>query len=147
MADILHRIGVNNLSPEDVYEAITTLGGLSKWWASDTTGSVAIGGVIQFRFANGGIDVDVTELDQDRRVRWTVVDGPEEWIGTVINWDLTQADDYTIVLFSHTGWREPVEFMYHCSTKWAIFLMSLKSLLETGVGNPDPHDIPISDWH
>ena len=38
------------------------------------------------------------------------------------------------LLFKHEGWREPVEFMHHCSTKWAIFLMSLKSLVETGKG-------------
>ena len=53
----------------------------------------------------------------------------------------------TIVLFSHVGWKEPVEFMHHCSTKWATFLMSLKKLLETGKGEPAPHDVKISNWH
>ena len=52
--------------------------------------------------------------------------------------------EWTIVLFAHAGWREPVEFMNHCSTKWAIFLMSLKSLLETEKGTPNPHDPNIS---
>ena len=28
--------------------------------------------------------------------------------------------------------------MHHCSTKWAIYLMSLKSLVETGNGPPTP---------
>ena len=32
----------------------------------------------------------------------------------------SQDGDYTIVLFKHEGWQEPVEFMHHCSTKWAI---------------------------
>ena len=64
-----------------------------------------------------------------------------------MNWDLKQEDDYTIVLFRHEGWKEPVEFMHHCSTKWAVFLMSLKSLLETGTGAPEPHDVQISNWH
>ena len=45
------------------------------------------------------------------------------------------------------GWREPVEFMHHCSTKWGSFLMSLKSLVETGEGAPAPRDVPVSDWH
>ncbi|MBJ7451719.1 MAG: hypothetical protein JHC71_06490, partial [Blastococcus sp.] len=52
-----------------------------------------------------------------------------------------------IVLFRHEGWREPVEFMSHCSTKWATYLVSLKQLLETGTGAPDPRDLLISDWH
>ena len=66
---------------------------------------------------------------------------------TTIHWELEQRGDYTIVLFKHEGWREPGEFMHHCSTKWAIYLMSLKQLVETGEGAPSPRDVPISDWH
>ena len=74
----------------------------------------------------------------NERVRWEVTDGPEEWIGTHVDFDLTREDDYTILLFKHEGWREPVEFMSHCSTKWATFLMSLKQLVETGERRPAP---------
>ena len=45
------------------------------------------------------------------------------------------------------GWAEPVEFLSHCSTKWAVFLLSLKALIETGTGSPSPDDVAISDWH
>ena len=69
---------------------------------------------------------------------WQVVDGPEEWIGTTIDWDLRQDGDYTIVLFKHEGWREPVEFMHHCSTKWATFLMSLKRSSRPARAHPPP---------
>lgn len=147
MADILHRIGVERSSPEQVYGALTTVDGLSGWWTEKTSGETGLGGVIEFRFGPGGFDMKVTELDPGRLVRWDVVDGPQEWIGTSVQWDLRQDGDYTIVLFKHEGWREPVEFMHHCSTKWATFLMSLKQLLETGKGAPDPHDVRIGDWH
>jgi len=63
-----------------------------------------------------------------------------------VTWDLREEDDYTIVLFAHEGWREPVEFMYHCSTKWAVYLLSLKSLLETGAGAPHPRDVRVDSW-
>ena len=77
-----------------------------------------------------------------------VVDGPEEWIGTDDRASsCAQDDEYTIVLFRHEGWREPVEFMHHCSTKWATFLMSLKKHVETGQGEPAPRDVQISNWH
>jgi hypothetical protein len=79
-------------------------------------------------------------------VLWEVVDGPEEWVGTQVRFELKQEDGFTIVLFSHVGWREPVEFMHHCSTKWATYLMSLKQLLETGQGDPSPRDVAISNW-
>ena len=78
--------------------------------------------------------MEVLELRPSERVAWRVVGGPEEWIGTTVEWDLRQDGDYTIVLFKHQGWKEPVEFMNHCSTKWGSYLMGLKSLVETGEG-------------
>ncbi|MBY8870582.1 SRPBCC domain-containing protein [Micromonospora sp. PLK6-60] len=147
MADILHRIGVERSSPEQVYEALTTLDGLSGWWTEKTAGETDLDGVIEFRFGPGGFDMKVIALDPGRHVRWEVVDGPPEWIGTTVRWDLRRDGDWTIVLFAHEGWREPVEFMHHCSTKWAVYLLSLKQLLETGQGAPDPRDVRVSDWH
>ncbi|GAB3653609.1 SRPBCC domain-containing protein [Actinocorallia lasiicapitis] len=147
MVDILHRIGVKDSTPEQVYDAIATLDGLSGWWAEKTSGLAEVGGVIEFRFGPGGIDMKVLELVPGRLVRWEVVDGPPEWIGTTVRWELRQDGDYTIVLFTHEGWNEPGEFLRHCSTKWASFLLSLKQLVETGRGAPDPRDVPISDWH
>ena len=145
--DILHRVGIEGSTPDQVYRALTTLDGLSGWWAENTSGETGVGDVIAFRFVPGGFDMKVTELDADRSVRWEVVDGPDEWVGTTVRWDLRQEGDYTVILFKHEGWRESVEFMYHCSTKWATYLMSLKQLLETGTGAPDPRDVPISDGH
>jgi uncharacterized protein YndB with AHSA1/START domain len=146
MVDILHRIGAT-ASPEDVYAALTTIDGLRSWWTEDTQGDSSPGGVIQFRFAEGGFDMKVVDAQPAGLVLWEVIDGPEEWIGTRIRFELKQEDGFTIVLFRHEGWREPVEFMYHCSTKWAIFLMSLKRLVEGGQGEPAPHDVKISNWH
>jgi uncharacterized protein YndB with AHSA1/START domain len=146
MVDILHRVGIES-SADDVYEALTTVDGLAGWWTKDTQGDSAVGGVLRFRFDVGGFDMKVLELQPSQRVLWEVVDGPEEWIGTTVSWDLTQEGEYAVVLFAHQGWKEPVEFMYHCSTKWATFLMSLKQLVETGKGEPAPNDVRISNWH
>jgi hypothetical protein len=146
MADILHKVGIKSSSPDDVYGALATVEGLCGWWTSDTQGQSKTGGVIQFRFGAGGFDTKVLELDPARRVLWQVIDGPEEWVGTKISFDLKQNDDWTIVLFKHQGWKEPVEFMHHCSTKWGVFLLSLKSLLETGKGAPWPNEIKLDSW-
>jgi hypothetical protein len=51
------------------------------------------------------------------------------------------------VLFGHRNWREPVEFMAHCSMKWAIFMLSLREFVETGRGSPAPNDIKIDNWN
>ena len=149
MVDILHRVGVEDATPEAVYAALTTVEGLAGWWTEDTKGTGdRVGGVLAFRFPPvGGFDMEVTELRPSERVGWRVVDGPEEWIGTTVEWDLRRSGDHTIVLFAHRGWAEPVEFMYHCSTKWASYLLSLTALVGTGQGAPAPHDVRISDWH
>jgi len=148
MADILHRIGIEHATPGKVYDALTTVDGLAGWWTDDTAGSPEVGGVLEFRFPPvGGFDMEVVESRPGERVLWRVVDGPQEWVGTTVEWSLRQDGDYTIVLFRHLGWQEPVEFMHHCSTKWGSYLMSLKSLVETGQGAPAPRDVQISDWH
>jgi uncharacterized protein YndB with AHSA1/START domain len=149
--DILHRVGIKASSPQ-VYKALSTNEGLGGWFTK-TEGENKVGGVIKLRFNHtdgrevGGFDIKVLELRPDERVLWQTVEGPPEWIGTQVSLDLKQEGEYCIVLFKHVGWREPVEFMHHCSTKWATFLMSLKELVETGKGAPSPNDVQISDWH
>ncbi len=144
MVDILHRVGVKSDSPENVYEALTTVEGLTGWWTDDTKGRAEVGGELEFRFPPGSFDMEVVEQQPSERVAWKVIEGSEEWVGTTIDWQLRQDGDHTMVLFKHQGWREPVEFMHHCSTKWATFLMSLKSLVETGEGAPSPRDVHIA---
>lgn len=147
MADILHRVGIRS-SRDAAYRALATRDGLAAWWTNDTRGESEVDGVLEFRFApHGGFDMKVLELTPGKHVLWRVVDGPKEWIGTKIRWDLREDGDYTIVMFKHEGWKEPVEFMHHCSTKWALFLMSLKALVEDGKGAPHPHDVKIDNWN
>lgn len=151
MFDILHRVGIK-ASIGEVYKALATPEGGAKWWTEETTGDSHAGGTIAFRFTDNGRELGVfrmkiLELQPDRRVVWEVIEGPAEWLGTKVRFDLRREGDFTIVLFKHEGWKEPVEFMYHCSTKWATFLMSLKALGETGKGRPSPHDVKVGDWH
>jgi hypothetical protein len=80
-------------------------------------------------------------------VQWRIKSGPPEWIGTDITFDLKQEGDTTIVLFGHKNWRDPAEFMAHCSMKWATFLLSLRELVETGRGKPAPDDLKIDNWN
>jgi uncharacterized protein YndB with AHSA1/START domain len=144
---IRHRIRVRSSTTADVDAALTTIDGLRGWWTTDTTGDAGVGGTIAFRFLAGGFDMEVVELVPGERVVWRVVDGPPEWIGTTIRWELSQVDDFAIVMFTHEGWTDVGAFMHHCSTKWASYLLSLKALVETGAGAPAPDDVLISDWH
>ena len=145
MPDILHRIAVKS-SPSEAHRALGTREGLASWWTRETRGESRVGGTLQFRFGErGGFDMKVLENEPAKRVLWQVVDGPAEWLGTKVSFELRREQDYTVVLFEHQGWREPSEFMHHCSTKWATFLISCKQLLEQGKGAPYPADVHISE--
>jgi hypothetical protein len=147
MPDILHRVAIK-APANDVYKALSTRDGLAGWWTRDTRGDGKVGGVIRFRFEpRAFFGMKVLDAQPDKRLLWEVVDGPAEWIGTRIGFDLAAEADWTVVLFGHRGWKEPIEFMHHCATKWAVFLMSLKSLAETGTGRPYPDDVKIDNWN
>ncbi|MGN8069316.1 SRPBCC family protein [Mucilaginibacter sp. 22184] len=148
MADILHRIGIKSSSIDEVYNALTSRNGLAGWWTTNTQGDgKQVGNILEFRFGDGGFDMKVIDIIAPTNVLWEVISGHEEWVGTTISFELKHDNDYVIVLFKHQNWKKPVEFMHHCSTKWAIFLMSLKSLVETGKGAPAPIDVKIDNWN
>jgi uncharacterized protein YndB with AHSA1/START domain len=143
MAEIHHRVGIK-VSAEKIYQALTTNEGLASWWTNDVTGAGKEGSVIEFRFNGGGPDFEVTKLVENETVQWKHSSSiPEEWMGSEILFQLQVKDDQTIVRFSHYNWKEATDFMAHCSTKWAVFLLSLKEALETGKGKPFPNDIGI----
>lgn len=152
MADIIHRIGIKAPAAK-VYEAVASAEGVAGWWTKDTTGTSQVGGALTFRFTNpegkviGEMTAEVKKLDPKKRVQWRITAGPPEWIGTDITFDLTEEDGMTILIFGHRNWKEPKDFMAHCSMKWATFLLSLRELAETGKGRPAPKDLKIDNWN
>ena len=93
------------------------------------------------------MEMEFLKLDPNKAVHWRVKSGPAEWVGTDVTFELKQEGDYTIVLFGHRNWREAVEFMAHCSMKWAVFMLSARDLVETGTGKPGPVDLKIDNWN
>jgi hypothetical protein len=56
------------------------------------------------------------------------VDGPGEWIDTLITFALrAEGNGETTLLFSHSGWRAASEFMGGCTTNWGAYLTGLKT--------------------
>ena len=81
------------------------------------SGDPTPGGTIEFSF--GGPDrtvaVEVSSAVPDEQVIWRCVHGPDEWIDTTLEFELEATPGETVVRFAHAGWREPVEFMGHCT--------------------------------
>ena len=84
------------------------------------------------------------ELQVDSLVRWKHSgEMPGPWIGTEVSFHLKSEANQTFVRFAHSNWQESSDFMAHCSTRWAVFLLSLKDAVETGKGKPYPGDVHI----
>lgn len=151
MPDIVHRIGIHE-SPEDVHRALTTLPGLAGWWTEEVSGDPLRGGGLEFTFRTpagdvvGAMNMQVLSVEPEA-VRWRVAGGPEDWIGTEITFETSVQDGQTILLFGHRNWAAQTESMAHCSMKWAVFLLSLRDLVETGKGRPSPGDLKIDNWN
>jgi len=145
-ATIRHRVGIE-APPTRVFEWLGTTAGLAEWWTRDVRGDAAAGGRLEFWFGGPGPSavMDVVEATPARRVVWRCVEGPEEWMGTELAFDVADGDGETVVLFT-TTWRAPNEFLYHCSTRWAYFLLSLKAGVERGAATPWPDDAKSDRW-
>jgi uncharacterized protein YndB with AHSA1/START domain len=133
MATIKHLFHIN-ASKQTVYEALTTINGLSNWWTNQTTGDSKIDGIIQFRFTGGGCDMRVITLEESKTVQWFCVDGWADWIGTTISFQLEEANGKTKVLFQHSDWEDENEFFAGCSFSWGRFMESLRQFCQTGEG-------------
>ena len=126
-----------------MYERLTTIDGLKSWWTEDVVGDPSPGGRLEFTFGRPGSRHRDGRRghEPDERITWRGgVGGPAEWVDTdryvrVCN----REPDQTVVLFTHADWREPVEFLSHCSTKWASYLLGHEGRrCEGGKATPFP---------
>ncbi|MBW0433736.1 SRPBCC family protein [Leptospira yasudae] len=156
MNGIYHKVGIR-AGANEVVQALTTQTGLANWWTRQVEGAFsggvsAVGEAIRFTFGEKGFfDMKVQE-STPARVLWECVNGPEDWVGSHVDFNLragTAPDGaaMTLIHFRHQDWKTESEFTAHCSMKWAVFLLSLKSLIENGKGQPAPDDIKIDDMN
>jgi uncharacterized protein YndB with AHSA1/START domain len=144
--NILHEVGIK-ASQKDVYQALTDTKKLAEWWTTDTRGSGSkVGDVLEFWFGDFCHEFEVIELQPGKLVRWKAnrKKSIEEWAGTEVTFSLSADEKQCCVHFSHSGWKRDNGIFPHCSTKWAVFMLSLKDLLEKGKGNPAPNDVQIN---
>ena len=138
MAEILHEITVQ-AAPDKIFEAITTEHGLKSWWTVDTMADPVEGGDARMGFYNRAVTFHMKydELSPAKRLQWNCVEGPEEWTGTTIAFDLAPAENGgTQIKFRHAGWNETGGQYPSVNTTWGLLLNSLKNYTESGAPAP-----------
>ncbi len=128
-----------NASPDALFDALTTAGGLAAWW-NPATGSGDTGGELRFVMnAPEPLVIHVDEAVRPSSVRWTVVDCPflPEWERTRPTFTITRVDADTSELhFRHYGLHDDLECIDMCTRSWDHYMTSLRDHLEIGRGSP-----------
>ncbi len=124
--------------PHSVFKALIEQEGIACWWTDDLNVKPEVGSLTEFRFRQGAfvIVLEVAELEQDRKVHWTLKRGAPSWVGTSVTWRLEPTDNGTRIHFSHDGFAQADEQFQAARRNWEHFLDSLKNYLETGKGSP-----------
>jgi uncharacterized protein YndB with AHSA1/START domain len=161
MPSIRHEVLIG-APAEHVYRALTTQEGLAAWWTPESRAIPARETIARFGFGPDYFkEMIITGLEPSKTVDWHCVKGADEWVGTTISFELHPGDPQTLskshpeladqiqqqngsaqdtlVVLQHDGWREQTPMFAECNYTWAQFLRSLKSLCETGEGQPWPH--------
>ena len=137
--EIWHEIGIK-ASPAAVYRALTEAGELGKWWIPDTRGESAIGNILEFHFDQSCQRMQIFALEPDRLVRWRPVEkGLSDWADSEIEFEIVPRGDQSALRFRHFGLSHCGEALPYYSTSWAVFMLSLKQLVEDGEGFPFPN--------
>ncbi len=135
-------------TPQEVFAAINNVRG---WWSKGLKGaSDALGS--EFFYKHGDLHEStqkVTELVPGKRVAWrvtksklTFVDHQEEWDGTDVIFEIEPVKNLTRVTMTHVGLTKDKQCFEACSGGWGFYVGdSLKSLIESGKGEPDPKSV------
>jgi hypothetical protein len=133
-------------SPDRVFAAIVDVRG---WWTGRVDGITdEVGSEFAYRHPPQHYSRQrIIELNPARRVVWEVTESdlsftahPDEWTGTRIVFEITPAEQGGSTLhFTHIGLVPDVECFGACSAGWLHYVSgSLRSLITTGTGLPDP---------
>jgi len=137
MAEISHEIKIK--APQSlVFDALTTVHGLTGWHTSQLSGDANLGGVIAFHSsATPAFEWKVTKVDKLKGVEWECVKGPGNSVGTTARFDLSETSDGRILVeLSHSGWPHTRGNFRKCNTLWGILLHHLRKYAETGKRDP-----------
>ncbi|SHL16056.1 Uncharacterized conserved protein YndB, AHSA1/START domain [Chitinophaga jiangningensis] len=137
-------------SPEQVFKAVNNVRG---WWSEQIEGRTdALNEVFDYHYQDvHRCRMRIIEFVPNQKVVWLVEENyfnftqdKTEWNNTRISFEIKQKGDQTALLFTHIGLVPDYECYNICSDAWGTYItQSLKSLIETGKGNPNPYQVEI----
>jgi uncharacterized protein YndB with AHSA1/START domain len=139
-------------SPKEVFKALHNVRG---WWSEQIEGRTdAIDQVFNYHYQDVHRSrMKIIEFIPDKKIVWQVEDNyfnfikdNNEWKDTKISFEIEEAGQQTNVRFKHIGLVPAYECYNICSDAWGNYInVSLKNLIETGKGSPNPYQTAIDE--
>lgn len=140
-------------TPEEVFQAVTNVRG---WWSEEIEGGTEKEGD-EFRYHHKDVHyckMRLTEVVPGKKVVWLVLDNyfnfiqdENEWKGTEIIFEIARQNEQTQLRFTHKGLVPAYECFEICRDAWTNYIQnSLRSLIATGQGQPNPKEGGFNDW-
>ncbi|MBU2864191.1 SRPBCC domain-containing protein [Reinekea forsetii] len=143
MTTLYHEISLVT-SPSDVWAALTTRVGLLKWWPDDVSISGGDSWCLTHQATKSSIIIKVVEDIPDQALEWLCVQGPEEWVNTLIHWRLESRDDRQTLTLEHRDLQVTSQHAAGLNTFWGVTIDRLKHSLLSEV-NPND-DVDLGLW-
>lgn len=143
MATIKHRVGI--VAPlQEVWAALTEPKRLSGWWSSSADGNSEPNGTFNLKFTGlTTLSFRVIQRKENHLLHLKNMDGPGAWKDSDLEFHLERSEEQVFLVLKHYSEQASEDDFQFFMTKWPIFLVSLKSYVETGKGRPFPNDIKI----
>ncbi len=134
METIYHLLDIKPENKNSLKQALTSVDGLAGWWTSKTEQPEE--GVWRFHFGGGYFKDFKVVAEDENHVEWKCIQGAPGWLNTRIAFDMMENDGKLMINFRHSDWQEQNAMFGICNYHWALYMKSLKELVETGKGNP-----------
>ena len=134
-------------SPEEVFNAINNV---RDWWSGEIEGDTnKLGAEFTYQYKDMHRSTQkITEFVPGKKIVWHVLDSylsfvedKREWDGTEIMFELTKKGEKTKLCFTHAGLVPRIACYKNCAPAWSYYIdESLRSLITTGKGQPNPNE-------
>ncbi|MDQ3108744.1 MAG: SRPBCC domain-containing protein [Bacteroidota bacterium] len=137
-------------TPEQVFNAINNVRG---WWSEQIEGSTdKLNEEFNYHYQDvHSCRMKIIEFIPGEKVVWLVMDNyfnftkdKTEWKDTKVSFEISEKAGKTELVFTHIGLVPAYECYTICSDAWGNYINgSLRSLVETGKGKPNPYQSAI----
>jgi uncharacterized protein YndB with AHSA1/START domain len=135
MGDVLFTFDVD-AKPRAVRRALTTAEGITGFWTDEASVPAEVGKTLTLGFPDAPAPFDlVLAQSDDDVITWRTDTFPPQWVGTAIQWQISEGKQGSTVAFRHGTFADETE-QGQVAYVWGQVMVQLKRYVETGVAAP-----------